>query len=162
MRFGAIALLAGVISAPALGDDAVAERIGDWTLDTSIDEMSDAKTYTAQAKGVGGSVIFYCSEARRVSTMVASDKYLGGGWRSQEVQYRVDDQPSVTEVWSYGRDMISAPDKQFPKAIADGTSVLLRATAYNFASYDIKVPISGARDVINRIYGLCGKKSPLN
>ena len=155
------ACLLAIVAAPAVAENNIVEEIGDWEVRTAVDPMSDATTYTVEAQGANGEIAYYCSPDRRVTLVVLSNNFLGSGPRDQEVQFRVDDRPSRTEAWRYGRDLVGAPEKQFSNEIADGKSVLVRVRSFNHSSYDITVPIDGARAAITRFYELCGKKNPL-
>lgn len=143
-----------------------AETIGEWTLRTIVDPITDEGRMVATLKTGEDTLAVKCDTPgpRSVYIHWIASEYLGGrGGRfgSRPMTYRFDQSSPVTESWAYdGRSAIQTDSRRalaFVQALSASERVVLRGSDYRGSEKTAiftAVPADTAR-VVARVYETC-------
>lgn len=171
MKKLALTILACALALPSVSWADSEAKVGDWTVNTITDPITDKSRVVASIKGNGGLLAIKCDAAGSGSVYVhlVSDTFLGGTSRdsNRDVTYRFDTSPPVTNRWYHdGSSAIMTDDNKvsaFVQQAVSSTRLAVRARTFRFsevtALFDLDA--SSTNEVLKRVYEGCEDTLPL-
>jgi hypothetical protein len=154
------------VEAKRLPDPTLPIGLGNWSLLSTPDAMTDEKNYFVSTNDFGLSSWFYVSVSCEAgsNTLTASFfvKKMFGEGRSDLV-YRVDKQAPVTLRAAYTKEIIELDQRDvhnFLNAIRAGKTLAVRTQNYDGEITDHSVDINGAPRALDKLKRSCNAKAP--
>lgn len=132
------ALLMTASAAPS--PDEREEKVGDWTMISITDPITDEGRMVAVIRGEGGTLGIKCDAPGRDSVYIhwISDDYFGGDFQRRKMTVRFDQDAPFDDRWAYETDnAIQTWDREamsFARRIVTAQRVVLRGLDFRGAS----------------------------
>jgi hypothetical protein len=157
MMSSAFALLA---SSVALG--AEAEKIGSWSYQNIVNKHNISKEFLAISfDNNENGIIFKCEEIKpnSVYAVFVSESNLSGDYDRRDILFKIDNHQSLEQSWAYVKNSATSTNKSetlsLAKKMKQATTLFVEAYTYDHNKVEAEFDISGADQMLNRLYADC-------
>lgn len=159
----ALAAVAVALAVPS--QDAAPETIGSWLYSETIDAITDEGRAGAGVFNDDGAFMIKCDAPGPGSVYISfrPTQFLGRSIERRDlraVTYRFDSNEPVTSgrAWSYTdtSTLLTENVTDFAKRMQSAGRIVMRAETYRFAQVTAVFDLTGADEVVRRVYAACG------
>ena len=151
-----ICLAAALIGTPA---SVSAQEVvnSNWKYSEEADPLTDVKLAAIYSEGEGGTIILKCDKpgVKDIYWQFSSKEFLGGDFEARFMDWRVDSNPPVREMWEYKRSLAIFQSGPLVTQMVDGQSLYIRAMKYDGRFVEAKFAIGGFKEAFARFIKVC-------